>query len=141
MPKKIVLVDRDPMRRAQVGNALSRERLDVTGFEAGRDAVKYLLFNSVSAVILDYGSAYERQSPVPDGKRIVREIIQVDAFVPLVLVCDRCESLDHETASATDLVLRRPMTDRQLVDGVQTVLGETLRERAQRKSGYIFAFR
>jgi hypothetical protein len=38
-------------------------------------------------------------------------------------------------------VLRRPITARQLVDGVRTVLGETLRERAQRKSGYIFAFR
>jgi len=37
--------------------------------------------------------------------------------------------------------VRRPVTQRQLIDGVHTVLEETLRERAQRKSGYIFAFR
>lgn len=141
MPKTIILVDRDPMRRAQISNALSRERFDVTEFEAGKDALKHLLFSSVSAVILDYGSAYEPQNPVPNGKRIVQEIVQVDAFVPLVLICDRCETLDHETVAAADLVLRRPIIDRQLIDGVHTVLGETLRERAQRKSGYIFAFR
>jgi hypothetical protein len=103
--------------------------------------LKHLLFSSVGAIILDYGSAFEPQNPVPDGKRIVQEIVQVDGFVPLILICDRCETLDHETVAAADLILRRPITDRHFIDGVHTVLGETLRERAQRKSGYIFAFR
>jgi hypothetical protein len=49
--------------------------------------------------------------------------------------------LDTETVAAADLVLRRPLTHRQMIDGVRTVLEETLRERAQRKSGYIFAYR
>jgi len=141
MSKKIVLIDRDPIRRGQLSNALAKERFEAAEFEAGKDAVNHLLFSSVSAVIVDYNSSYEPQSPVPDGKRIVQEIVNVDAFVPLLLICDRCETLDMETVAAADLVVRRPVTQRQLIDGVHTVLEETLRERAQRKSGYIFAFR
>ena len=141
MPKKIVLVDRDIIRRAQLSNALAKEGFEVSEFEAAKNALNHLLFSSVSTVIVDYGSAYAPQSPLPDGKRVVEEIVNVDAFVPLLLICDRCETLDAETVAAADLVLRRPLTHRQLIDGVHTVLEETLRERAQRKSGYIFAYR
>ena len=141
MPKKIVLVDRDIIRRAQLSNALAKEGFEVSEFEAAKNALSHLLFSSVSTVIVDYGSAYAPQSPLPDGKRVVEEIVNVDAFVPLLLICDRCETLDTETVAAADLVLRRPLTHRQLIDGVHTVLEETLRERAQRKSGYIFAYR
>jgi DNA-binding response OmpR family regulator len=140
MSSKIVLIDRDPLRRAQLASALSKKHA-VAEFEAGREALQHLLFNTVNAVVLDYGSSCEADNPVPDGKRLVREIVRIDAFVPLVLLCDRCETLEHETVAAADLVLRRPLTERQILDALHGVLEETLRERAQRKSGYIFAFR
>lgn len=141
MSKRIVLIDRDTIRRSQLRDALSNEGFEVADFESGKDALKHLLFESVNAVLLDYGSSYEPQNPVASGKRMVKEITNVDAFVPLILLCDRCETLDFEAVAAADLVLRRPLTDRRAIEGLQTVLGETLRERAQRKSGYIFAFR
>jgi DNA-binding response OmpR family regulator len=141
MSKNIVLIDRDKMRRGELRNALSEQGFSVAEFEAGRDAPQHILFNSMNAVLLDYGISYEPENPVPGGKQIVQEIVNIDAFVPLVLLCDRCETLHHETTAATDLILRRPLTDRQVVESLQTVLKETLRERAQRKSGYIFAFR
>ena len=141
MSKNIVLIDRDKIRRVQLRNTLFTKGFTVAEFESGKDALQHILFNSVNAVLLDYGTSHESENPVPAGKQMVQEIVNVDAFVPLVLLCDRCETLHHETAAAVDLILRRPLTDRQVVDGLQTVLEETLRERAQRKSGYIFAFR
>ena len=141
MQKQVVIIDRDRVSRGQLNQALLREGFDVKEFEAARNAMQHLLSSSVSAVIVNYNSAYERQNPAQDGKRIVREIVNLDAFVPLVLICDRSEMLDPETVTAPDLVLRRPITIRQLIKGVQSVLEETLRERAQRKSGYISAFR
>lgn len=141
MSKQIVLIDRDAIRRGQLTLALSKEGFQVAEFESGKDGLNHLLFSSVKAVVLDYSSAYEPKNPVPNGKRLVKEVTDVDAFVPLILICDRCENLDHDTAAAADLVLRRPVTNKQIIDGLQVVLGETLRERAQRKSGYIFAFR
>ena len=141
MSKRIVLIDRDHLRREQLASALARHGCEVADFDAGRDALQHLLFSSVSAVLLDYSSAFESHNPVPAGKRMVQEITNVDAFVPLLLICDRCDTLDPETSAAADLVLRKPVTTKQIVDGLATVLSETLRERAQRKSGYIFAFR
>jgi DNA-binding NtrC family response regulator len=142
MQKQVVIIDRDRVSRGQLNQALLKEGFDVKEFEAARNAMQHLLSSSVSAVIVNYNSAYERQNPAQDdGKRIVREIVNLDAFVPLVLICDRSEMLDPETVTAADLVLRRPITIRQLIKGVQSILEETLRERAQRKSGYISAFR
>src|SRR5215213_9785143 len=97
MPKKILLIDRDAIRREQLSSSLIKHGFDVADFEAAEDALNHLLFSSVSAVVVDYSSAYEAQSPVPNGKRIVEEIVQVDAFVPLLVICDRCETLETET--------------------------------------------
>ena len=141
MSKRIIFIDRDSARREEFSNFLSGEDFDVTGFESGKDALRHLLFRPVSAVVLEYGSSYEPGNPVPAGRRIVREITDMDAFVPLVLLCDRCEALEHDTSGPADIVLRHPITPRQLSDALKLLLGETLRERAQRKSGYIFAFR
>jgi len=141
MSKNIVLINRDKMRREQLRNTLLSEGFAVAEFESGRDALQHMLFNSVDAVVLDYGTSYEPENRVPGGKQMVQEIVNVDAFVPLLLLCDRCDTLHHETAAAVDLILRRPLTDQQIINGLRTVLEETLRERAQRKSGYIFAFR
>ena len=72
MSKNVVLIDRDKMRRTQLSNALSKANFAVVEFEAGRDALQHILFNTVNAVVLDYGSAYESDNPVPAGKRSVR---------------------------------------------------------------------
>ena len=141
MSKRVVLIDRDPIRRAKWSRAFSDNGFEVSEFEAGKDAVKHLLFSSVNAVVLHYSSSYDPAVPISAGKRIVQEITDVDAFVPLIVVCERCDALEHGTSAAADVVLRDPVAPRQLVEGVKGILAETLRQRAQRKSGYIFAFR
>jgi DNA-binding response OmpR family regulator len=141
MSKKILLIDRDALRRSQLRAELAKTGFEIMENEAARAALNQLLFHSISAVVLDYGSSLEPQSPVSAGRRIVKEIVEIDAFVPLLLICDRCEKLDHETAAAADVVLRRPLAKGQVAETLQAALSETLRERVQRKSGYIFAFR
>ena len=141
MSKRIIFIDRDSARRERSSESLLADGFEVTGFDSGQDALKHLLFRPVNAVVLDYASSYDAVNPVPAGRRIVQEIMQMDAFVPLILLCDRCDVLEHDTSGPADIVLRHPVTPRQLSDAIKMVLGETLRERAQRKSGYIFAFR
>jgi DNA-binding NtrC family response regulator len=141
MPKQILVIDRDCARRNELIEALERKGFEPIGFETGKDALQRLLFSSVHAVVLDYASSLEPNNPISAGKQLVREITDIDAFVPLILICDRCDELEHDTSAAVDLVLRRPIKAQNVVDGIHSVLSETLRERAQRKSGYIFAFR
>ena len=135
------MVDRDHLRREAARKALQPEGFEAITFECGKDATRHLLFNSTEGAVIDFGSAHEPSSALPDGKRIVQELMEIDAFLPLVLISDRSDVLDHETVSAADFVLRRPVSTIQLKNALNTVLSETLRERTQRKSQYIYAFR
>jgi DNA-binding NtrC family response regulator len=135
------MVDRDHIRREASRKALQPEGFEAITFECGKDATRHLLFNSTEGAVIDFASAHEPSSALPDGKRIVQEIMEIDAFLPLVLISDRSDVLDHETVSAADFVLRRPVSTIQLKNALNTVLSETLRERTQRKSRYIYAFR
>ena len=141
MSNKIIFIDRDSARRKAFGEALRSEGYHVAEFACGRDVVSHLLSNTVNGIVVDHGSSFEANNPVPDGKRTVQEIVEIDAFVPLILVCDRYDELDHETSSAADMILRRPLTPEQVISGVNTALSETLVQRTQRKSRYIHAFR
>lgn len=141
MTRHIILIDRDHIRREAARKALLPEGFEAITFECGKDATRHLLFNSTEGAVIDFGSAHEPSSALPDGKRIVREMMENDAFLPLVLISDRSDVLDHETVSAADFVLRRPLSTIQLKNALNTVLSETLRERTQRKSHYIYAFR
>ena len=60
-----------------------------------------------------------------------------DPFLPLILTCDADTELDHDTLLMADLVLRHPVQPSALLEGIDTLLGESLRERVYRKSDYI----
>lgn len=141
MSKKLMLIDNREGRRQTLVGSLAKAGFEVASFGNSSDALSHLMVNSVSAVIMDFGAEYEKRAENCCGKELINAITNVDAFVPLIVICDEADFLSHDTVSATDLVLRRPLTDREILEAVHSVLGETLRERVQRKSGYIFAFR
>src|SRR5688500_3293637 len=108
--RHIIIIDRDHIRREAARKALQPEGFQAITFECGQDATRHLLINSTEAAVVDFASAHEPSSAFPDGKRVVREMMEIDAFLPLVLLSDRSDVLDHETVSAADLVLRRPVS-------------------------------
>jgi DNA-binding NtrC family response regulator len=139
--KEILLIDRDHVRRREFTDALTREGFEVAQFESGNLGLKHLLANPVSGVVLEYSSSYDSRTPLPSGERIVEEITDCDAFLPLALICDRGDVLDNRTVAAADLVLRNPVTGSALVNALEDLLSESLRERAQRKTNCVFMFR
>ena len=141
MTRHIIIIDCDHIRREAARKALQPEGFEAITFECGKDATRHLLFNSTEGAVVDFGSAHEPSSAIPDGKRIVQQIMEINTFLPLVLVSDRSDVLDEETVSAADSVVLHPVSTIQLKDALNTVLSETLRERTQQKSGSIHAFR
>ena len=65
----------------------------------------------------------------------------IDPFLPLLLLCAAEDELDHRTLLTADMVLTHVVEIPALLDAIETLLPETLRERAQRKSGHITLFR
>jgi hypothetical protein len=58
-------------------------------------------------------------------------------FLPLLLLCDPEDELDHPTLLMADTVLRHPISAAALLDALDLLLTETLRERVFRKSGHV----
>jgi DNA-binding response OmpR family regulator len=139
--KRIIFIERDPMRRNACAAGLRLHGFDVTPFDCGKDGLSFLLSNPVSAVVLNYGSSYEPLQPLAEGKRVVQALTDIDTFVPLILVCDRSDTLEQEISSAADVVLRQPITAAQLAEALTLVFSETLKARIQRKSRFVYSLR
>jgi FixJ family two-component response regulator len=139
--REILLIDRDHVRRRTFTEALAHGGFQVAHFESGNLGLKHLLAHPVRGVVLEHSSSYDPSTPVPSGKRIVEEITDCDAFLPLMVICDRGDVLDDRTVAAADLVLRHPVAGAALVDALKDLLSESLRERAQRKTNCVFMFR
>ncbi len=139
--KRILLVSDDPSACEALGEMLEAADFNVLLAENGRSAVKTLLANPVSVIVLDFRTRFDAKDFIARKSRTLTALTDVDPFLPLILTCDAGTELDHDTALMADLVLKHPVQPSALLDGIDTLLGESLRERVYRKSDYIATLR
>lgn len=139
--KRILLVSDDPSAREALGEMLQAADFNVLLAENGRRAESTLLANPVSVIVLDFRTRFDAKDVVSQKSRTLAALTDVDPFLPLILTCDADTELDHDTALMADLVLKHPVQPSALLDGIDTLLGESLRERVYRKSDYIATLR
>lgn len=139
--KRILLVSDDPSAREALGEMLQAADFNVLLAENGRSAESTLLANPVSVIVLDFQTRFDAKDVGSRKARTLTALTDVDPFLPLILTCDADTKLDYETALMADLVLQHPVQPSALLDAIETLLGESLRERVYRKSDYIATLR
>lgn len=139
--KRILLVSDDSSAREALGEMLRAAHFNVLCADNGRGAEKMLLENPVSVIVLDYRTRFDAQDFQAQKSRTLAALTDVDAFLPVILTCAADIELDYETALMADLVLRHPVPAPALKEGIETLLGESLRERVYRKSDFIATLR
>lgn len=139
--KRILLVSDDPSIREALGEMLRAVDFDVLLADSGRRAEKALVTNPVSVVVLDFRTRFDAKDSNLQNAKALTALTDVDPFLPVILTCDPDAELNHETALMADLVLTHPVQPAVLLDGVATLLEESLRERVYRKSDYIATLR
>ena len=139
--KRILLVSDDPSAREALGEMLRAADFTVLLAESGRSAEKTLISNPVSVIVLDFRTRFDANDSNLQKSKTLAALTDVNPFLPMILTCDAAVELDQETALMADLVLKHPLQPSALLDGVDTLLGESLRERVYRKSGYIATLR
>jgi CheY-like chemotaxis protein len=122
--------------RESLGEILESADFTVLYAGNGRDAVKTLLANPVKAIVLDFKTPFDPKGAGPRTARTLVALTDIDPFLPLVLTCESEVELDHQCALMADLVLRHPVTPAALLDGIDLLLVESLRDRVYRKSEY-----
>ena len=139
--KRILLVSDDPSAREALGDMLRTADFTVLLAQSGRSAEKTLVANPVSVIVLDFRTHFDAKDSNLQKSKTLAGLTDVDPFLPVILTCDVDAELDHETALMADLVLKHPLQPSALLDGIDTLLGESLRERVYRKSDYIATLR
>lgn len=139
--KRILVVSDDPSARAALGEMLQAADFNVLFAESGCSAVKTLVANPVSVIVLDFRTRFDPKDSIGRRSKTLSALTDVDPFLPLILTCDADAELDHETALMADLVLKHAVQPSALLEGIDTLLGESLRERVYRKSDYIATLR
>jgi DNA-binding NtrC family response regulator len=139
--KRILVVSDDPSAREALGEMLRAADFNVLLAENGRSAVRTLMANPVSVIVLDFRTRFDAEDSRLKKSKTLSALTDVDPLLPLILTCDADAELDHETALMADLVLKHPVQPSALLDAIDTLLGESLRERVYRKSDYIATLR
>jgi DNA-binding NtrC family response regulator len=136
-----MLVSDDPSVREALGQILCTAGLDVLEAESGRSAVTIMRANRINVIALDLRTRFDAKDTNAVTSKALTALTDMDPFLPVILTCDANAELDYETALMADLVLRHPVEASALLDGIDTLLGESLRERLHRKSHYIATLR
>lgn len=141
MKKTILIVCDDPARRAELAALLNANSYRALSSETGRQASAALTGNLVSLILVDCITASRLPGCGLRASRTMGALTDIDRFLPLLLLRAAEEELDARTFLMADMVLTPPVETPALLDAIETLLSESLRERAQRKSGHIALFR
>lgn len=137
----LLLISADPAIRRQIAEPLEEEGFRVLLAETGQRGLKSLRDYLVDGVILDYGTPFGRNDSSPNKSKTLEAITDASPFLPLILICRSTAELSHSASLMSDIILVDPVEPGTLLDAVETVLQETLRERARRKAGSIAVLR
>ncbi len=126
--------------RESISEALQAHGFELLFAETGQRALQVMREHRMDLIILDDRTLLTRNGSRPGKTAVLKTITDANPFFPLVLVCETQARLNHATFLMADAILTRPVDVQALLDAVDTVLEETLQERARRKSGDIRIF-
>ena len=136
MKKRILLVSNNSFERESLAEIL-RDSYQVVLAKSGREATEKFVATPVSAIVLQHDTPFNGADVFAGSSRTIAELTDIDPFLPLLLLCDPEDELDHPTSLMADMILRHPISATALLDALDMLLTETLRERVSRKSGHV----
>jgi len=131
---RVLLVSNDFTVRESLGDILQSHGFEVLSSENGVKAIKALAANPINVIVLDYRTPFDRKDFVSGRSSTLEALTDIDPFLPLVLARESEVELDHATSLMADMVLTHPVEPSALLEAIDTLLVETLKERVHRKS-------
>ena len=127
--------------RESLGDILRSDGFEVLSAESGVKAVKAFAANAINVIVLDYRTSFDGKDFVSGRSSTLEALTDIDPFLPLVLTREPEVELDHATSLMADMVLTHPVVPSALLEAIDVLLVETLKERVHRKSGDLAIYR
>lgn len=137
----MLLVSPDPTVLKRLRDVLGSDGFDVLTAETGQKALRTLRDYLIDVVVLDHRTPFVKSDASLENSQTLVALTDASPFLPVVLVCGATGDLEHATSLMADIIVTRPVESAALLDAVDTVLEETLRERAHRKAGVLAVVR
>lgn len=131
---RVLLVTPDCAVKKSIGAVLETEAFNVLAAATGQQALRTIRDHLIDIVVLDDRTPLTVRDAATESMRTLKAITDARPFLPVVLACGTNAELDHATSLMADMILMRPVKPTALLDALDTVLEETLRERARRKA-------
>lgn len=138
---RLLLVGAETPVRRSILEALGTKRFEFLLSANGQQALQTLRDHLVDGVILNYRTPYTRDGSEAKESKTLEALTDANPLLPLVLICKTTGELSHAASLMADMILAEPIEKSALLDAVDTVLEETLIERARRKTGAIAILR
>ena len=95
MKKRILLVSHKSFERESLAKMLSDGGYEVVAAESGREAAEKFVVTPVSAIVLEHATPFDGADVFAGSSRTIDELTDIDPFLPLLLLCDPEDELDH----------------------------------------------
>ena len=138
---RVLLVSDDFTVRESLGDILRSDGFEVLSAENGLKAVKTFAANAINAIVLDYRTPFDGKDFVSGRSSTLEALTDIDPFLPLVLTREPEAELEHATLLMADIVLTHPVVPSSLLEAIDMLLVETLKERVHRKSADLAIYR
>jgi DNA-binding NtrC family response regulator len=132
--KRVLVVSADARFKELAGEVLRSYGFVVFPADTGYSALRTVRDRLVNAIVLDHATPFMKHRSLSRSPDTLQALTDEKPFLPVVLACGSRAALDHPTLAMADVVLETPVKHSVLLDAVETVLNETLRERAHRKA-------
>lgn len=132
---RVLLVSNDSTVRELLGDMLQSTGFEVLFAENGADAVKILPADAINVIILDFRTPFNAKDVVSGRSLTLEALTDIDPFLPMLLTHEPKAELEHATLLMADLILTHPVEPSTLLEAIDTLLVETLKERVYRKAG------
>lgn len=131
---RILLVSRDHTVREALGDVLRSNGFEVLYAENGVNAVKTFVANAINAIVLDHQTPFDGLDSVGGRSCTLEALVEINPFLPVVLMQVRESELDHGSLLLADVVLTHPVPPSALLESIDALLTEPFTERVHRKS-------
>lgn len=141
MKNRLLLISPETPARERILGTLKAEGFEMLLAETGQKALRTIGDHLIDGIVLDYATPFAQYDSATNKAKTLEAITDASPFLPLVLTCKTATELSHAAKLMADIVLVQPVAARALLDAVDTVLEESLRERARRKAASIAVLR
>ncbi len=138
---RVLVVSHDPAMRSSISDMLEGSNYKLTFAENGREALGMLRDSTPGAIVLDYTTPLEGKGSARAEAESLEKITDEFPLIPLVLLCMPSVNLSRSRFLMADMVLRLPVVAPELNRALETVLTETVVDRAFRKAADVAALK